>query len=78
MGYAQADFISDDEGYYFPVEDDRDLLFALLGSQQLALSVPETSETVATFSLDGFKDAYNHLSKMCDFTHVDFMEGGVT
>lgn len=78
LGDAQADFLSDDEGYYFPVEDDRDLLFALLGSRQLALSTPNASEPVVTFSLDGFKDAYNHLSKMCDFTHVDFMEGGVT
>lgn len=77
VGGVQADFFSDEDGTYFAAERERDLLFAFLKSRQLALSPPSASQPTVTFSLEGFKDAYNHLAKICEFKHADFTDGVV-
>lgn len=77
-GGVRADFFSDGEGNYFATDSERDLLFAMLRSQQLALSSPASSTPIVTFSLDAFKDAYNHLAEICEFKQSDFFDSDVT
>lgn len=75
---VRADFFSNQYGVYFAAESERDLIFALLDSRQLALSPASSSKPMATFSLEGFREAYNSLARICEFKHVDFTDGDVT
>lgn len=78
VGGVRADFVYDEDGIYFPAENERDLLFAFLASRQLSVYRPRSSQPVVTFSLMGFKGAYNHLANICEFKHADFTDGDVT
>jgi hypothetical protein len=78
VGAVQADFFSDEDGSYFAVDSERTLLFAMLEAQQVDLSSRVSTKPMVAFSLEGFKEAYNSLARMCEFKPADFADGDVT
>jgi hypothetical protein len=69
--YARANelnlpLIYEDE-HYFPAVNEIDFLLHMLRGERLEIVDQETDHFNLWFSLFGFRDAYNHLAKTCDF-----------
>lgn len=58
--------IYDDETY-FPAVNEIDFLLQALRSDRLEIVDTETNEIYLWFSLNGFREAYNHLARTCNF-----------
>lgn len=56
-----------DDETYFPAVNEIDFLLQALRSEKLEIVDTETNEIFLWFSLIGFREAYNHLARTCNF-----------
>lgn len=55
---------------YFPTDSEIDFLLQILRGEKLELLAKENNEVFLWFSLLGFREAYNHLAKTCEFNPI--------
>jgi hypothetical protein len=71
VGSRVFEFIADEDIVFSKLSDDRDFLFQMLGGNTTSfrLTGSDNINPVNFFiSLEGFKSAYNHIAKECNFS----------